>query len=133
MILSENDYVLISIDESVPCLEWIGKKGFVPSEEFRLSEEESLKFYRQYKKQYPAIQWFVDARFIETVSPHDTQWLIDEILPLFAAAGLTKEAFVAPASALGKMTVNHYKTTAGQVIEIQTFDSVDAAKAWLKA
>jgi hypothetical protein len=132
MELFENEYVKLSIDESVPCLEWIGKNGFIPSEEFRLSEEKSLEFYRAYKKTYLKMEWFVDARYIDTIFPKDTQWLVDEILPQFAAAGLTKEAFVVSESALGKMTVDYYKSAAGQTIEIRMFDTVEAAKNWLK-
>ncbi len=132
MELFENEYVTLSIDESVPCLEWIGKKEFIPSNEFRLSEQKSLQLYLEYAKQYPKMQWFVDARFIDVVSPKDTQWVIDEILPQFAAAGLTKEAFVIAKSGLGKMTVNYYKSKAGQTIEIRMFDSVETAKSWLK-
>jgi hypothetical protein len=131
MKLFENEYVKQSIDESVPCLEWIGKK-YIPSKEFRTSEEKSLELYRGYKKKYPQMEWFVDARDIGAVSPKDTQWVIDEILPQFAALGLTKEAFVVSKSALGKMTVNYYKSTAGKVIEIRMFETVEAAKNWLK-
>ncbi|GEM_PF-2863053 len=45
MVLVENESYRISIDESVPCLEWIGKK-FMASQEFRTSEEESLKLFK---------------------------------------------------------------------------------------
>jgi hypothetical protein len=132
MKLFENEYVKLSLDEKVPCLEWIGKK-FMPSEAFRASEETSLQLYLQYKKTYPKMQWFVDARDIGPVSPTDTQWVAEKILPQFAAAGLTKEAFVVPKSALGKITVKNYRSDAGKIIEIEVFDSVEAAKNWLKA
>ena len=132
MELFDSAYVKIAIDESVPCLEWIGKKGFIPSNEFRRSEEKSLQFYRKYKEKYPTIEWFVDARYIDAVDPEDTQWVIDKILPQFAEAGLTKEAFVIPESALGKITVTHYKSISGHTIEIQLFDTAQAAKKWLK-
>lgn len=132
MELFENEYVKIAIDESVPCLEWVGKKAFIPSTEFRLSEEKSLQFYREHKKKYPKMEWFVDARHIDAIDPADTQWVIDEILPQFAKAGLTKEAFVIPESALGIITVNHYKSTSGHTIEIELFKTGRAAKNWLK-
>ena len=61
MQLFENDDVVISLDASVPCLEWIAKHP-VTSETFRESELESLQFYRQYKPKYPTLEWFVDAR-----------------------------------------------------------------------
>ncbi len=131
MKLFDNDYVTLALDETVPCLEWIGK-GYISSQTFRDSEEKSLEFYRQYKKKHPRLQWFVDARQIGALSPEDTQWVADEILPKFAAAGLKKEAFVVPTSALGKMVVKDYESKAGKKIEIKVFDTVKAAKDWLK-
>lgn len=131
MNLYDDDYVRISIDESVPCLEWTGK-SYVPSDKFRLSEEKSLEFFKQYKVKYPKLQWFVDARDIGPVSPQDTEWIAKHILPQFAAAGLKKEAFVVPKSALGKMAVQQYSSEAGETIEIQLFDGATAAKNWLK-
>ena len=132
MNLFDNDYVTLSLDETVPCLEWIGK-GYVPSKAFRDSEEKSLQFYLQYKGRYPRLEWFVDAREIGPLSPQDTQWVADAILPKFAAAGLKKEAFVVPTGVLGKMVVKDYESKAGTKIEVQVFDTVEAAKNWLKA
>jgi hypothetical protein len=132
MKLFDNDYVTLSLDETVPCLEWIGKR-YMTSQIFRDSEEKSLKFYLQYKRKYPRLEWFVDAREIGPLSPQDTQWVVDEILPEFATAGLKKEAFVVPTSALGKMVVKNYESQAGMKVEIKVFDTVSAAKNWLKA
>ncbi len=131
MKLFENEYVTISIDESVPCLEWIGKK-FIPSDEFRASEKKSLEFYQEYKKKYPRLEWFVDARDIGPISPADTQWVAIEILPNFAEAGLKKEVFVVPTSALGKMAVKNYISDVGKTVEMKVFDKVNEAKNWLK-
>lgn len=50
----------------------------------------------------------------------------------FAAAGLKKEGFVVPTSAVGKMVVKDYESKAGKRIEIKVFDVVEAAKNWLK-
>jgi hypothetical protein len=132
MKLHENDSICLSLDEKVPCLEWIGKK-FLSSEEFRQSEEKSLEYYLQYKKQYPGLGWFVNASQVGAVSPRDTQWVAQEILPKFAAAGLKKEAFVIESNASGEMTIQTYESQAGQIIEIKMFNNGDAAKSWLKA
>ena len=131
MKLFENEYVILSIDEQVPCLEWIGKKGFLPSDKFRKSEEKSLQLYREYHGTYPGMQWLADTRKVGAVSPEDMQWVTDEILPQFVAMGLTKEAFITPAKEFGKMTVSYYKSTVGQPPAIRMFKSVEAAKKWL--
>ena len=66
MELFDNEFVTISIDKSIPCLEWLGKK-FMPTEDFKISEEKSLDFFIKYKKIYPKLEWFVDAR---EIGPH---------------------------------------------------------------
>ena len=132
MKLFENEYVILSIDEQVPCLEWTGKKGFLPSQIFRRSEEKSLQFYSEYHETYPAMQWLVNAREIGVVSPADMQWVADEILPQFVAMGLTKEAFVIPVKEFGKMSVSYYGSTVGQSMDIRIFENIEAAKKWLK-
>ena len=130
MDLFENDYVKISIDESVPCLEWIGKK-FISSEAFRESEEKSLQFYREYVGKYSNLQWFIDAREVGAVLKEDTDWAAHYILPAFASLGLRKEAFVVPKSAFGKLAIDDVMTENKEKVVIRVFDSVTSAKAWL--
>ena len=130
MELFNNEYITISIDESVPCLEWIGKK-FISSEVFRESEEKSLSYYREYVEKYPNLQWYVDARKVGAISHEDTEWVAKTILPQFATMGLKKEAFVVPESAFGKVAINDYKSESGDRIRIEVFDSELKAKTWL--
>lgn len=132
MQLFENDDVVIRLDASVPCLEWIAKHP-VTSETFRESELESLQFYRQYKPKYPTLEWFVDARKMRSLLEEDVQWVANEILPKFEAAGLMKEVFVMPEQALGRFVVKDYfeKSKSGKVT-IRMFADVEEAKAWLK-
>ena len=131
MELFENAVITISLDPEVPCLEWVAK-DFLNSKQFRESELKSLEFYRQYKLQHPELQWFVDARNIGPISPRDTEWVAEEILPQFAKAGLRKEAFVIPESALGKLVLKNYRAQSGLIIEIKAFTSAQKAKDWLK-
>ena len=132
MILFENEAVIISLDETIPCLEWIGK-GRLQSQSFRESEHKSLQFYQKYKPEYPALEWYVDARKIGSLLPEDIEWVAHEILPKFEVAGLTKEAFVMPEKALGRFTVRDYseQSQSGKVT-IRMFVSVEDAKNWLK-
>lgn len=129
--LFENDSIIVSIDEKTPCLEWIAKTH-PTSTEFRESEWKSLEYYQEYKKQYPNLEWFVDARLVEGLDPKDTEWVVTEILPKFADAGLKKEAFVLPKDFFGQLTVEDYQDEAvnGQV-KIHMFDDVEKAKTWL--
>ena len=122
----ENEYVMIDIDKSVPCLVWIGKK-YMPSAEFRQSEEKYLQCYLEHCKTYPNLPLFIDARNIGVLSPKDTQWVVDTILPQLVDAGMTREAFVV-AKGLSKMTVTHYKTAAGATVEIAEFETIEIEK-----
>lgn len=129
--LFENASITISLDTNTPCLEWIAKKH-PTSEEFRESELESLRYYQQYKAKYPNLEWFVDARSIEGLFSADTEWVAKEILPKFADAGLTKEAFVLPKDFFGQLTVDDYiNETARGRVKIYMFDSIEKAKKWL--
>jgi hypothetical protein len=130
MRLFENAYVSLSLDERVPCLEWTGKK-FIPSAEFRHSEKIYLQYYLQYQPYYPNLQLFVDARLIGAISPEDTQWLAEIMLPQFVKAGVTKEAFWVT-KVLTQMSVKQYKAEVGKLAKIAIFDTVEAAKIWLK-
>lgn len=132
MKLFENAGVIISLNQDVPCLEWIGKPGLI-SDDFRESEEQSLKFYQQYKPQHPKLEWFVDARKIRALPGEDVEWVAANILPQFARAGLKKEVFVVPESALGRFVVNNYIDQAtGKEIEVNAFATVEEAYDWLK-
>ena len=131
MILFENHYVTLSIDESVPCLEWVGKR-FMPSAAFRASEKESLLLYLEYQSRYPKMQWFVDARYIDVLSPSDMKWVVENVLPEFVAVGLKKESFVVPSQALGRACVKIYVSEVGNIVRIKLFDNICEAKSWLK-
>ena len=130
MTIFENAYVKIAFDVSIPCLEWIGKQ-YIPSAEFRNSEEKLLQVYREYTKKFPMMPICIDARLIGVISPKDTQWVAEVIVPQAIEAGLKKEAFIV-AEGLSKMTISHYKLETGQPVEIGMFLSVDDAKDWLK-
>ena len=130
MTIFENAYVKIAFDVSIPCLEWIGKQ-YIPSAEFRNSEEKLLQTYREYTKKFPMLPMCIDARLIGVISPKDTQWVAEVIVPQAIDAGLKKEAFIV-AEGLSKMTVSHYKSATGASVEIGMFLSVDDAKNWLK-
>ncbi|MFH1562423.1 MAG: hypothetical protein ABIF11_03255 [Nitrospirota bacterium] len=129
----EGETVIVSLDTDTPCLEWINKGGVMTSEEFHQSEYVSYDAYLQYKKDYPALEWFVDARQLRPMDPQDVDWVAKEILPKFGAAGLTREAFVIPQNAMAKLAIHQYETKAadGQVT-VRMFGSVDEAKQWLK-
>jgi hypothetical protein len=131
MVLFENESYRISLDTEIPCLEWLGFSSMT-SKEFRESEWMSIDFIKEYKKKYPKLEWFVDAREVGLISTEDTSWAVEEILPRVASLGISKEAFVVSESALGKLIIKNFKSKAGETIEIKLFSSSEDAKSWLK-
>jgi len=131
MMLFENDFVRISIDRDVPCLEWIGKR-YLPSQEFRAAERRSFECYMAHKDTHPGLQRFIDTRHIGVVAEEDTTWAAAEMLPKFAAAGLRKEGFVVPSTSMMEATMHNYVSTAGETIQVGMFDDEATAKAWLR-
>ena len=103
------------------------------AEEFRQSEYVSYDAYFQYKKDYPTLEWFVDARQLRPMDPQEVDWVAKEILPMFGKAGLTREAFVIPQHVMAQLAIHQYETkTAGGQVTVQMFGSVEEAKQWLK-
>jgi len=131
MNLVEDEHYRISLDTSVPCLEWIGLKP-MDSDTFRESEVHLKDHYLKAVKKHSGLQMFVDARVIGLISAADTTWVANEILPPISAAGLKKEAFIVPESALEKLIVRNFKSKAGDIVEIKVFTDEKEAKYWLQ-
>ena len=130
MILIETPYYRISIDPNVPCLEWIGLKP-MDSNTFRESEVKLRDFYLHNKKDYKSFNLYVDAREIGNISSDDTTWVVKEILPHMVTAGMRKEAFVVPETAMERLIVTNYINKAGNIIEMKKFSDERAAKEYL--
>jgi hypothetical protein len=131
MILKETEYYRISIDPNVPCLEWIGLKP-MNSEIFRESEIILRDSYLAKLKSYKSLCLYVDARKIGLLSTVDTTWVAKEILSPMASAGLKKEAFVIPESALERLIVSNFINKAGDEVELKKFSDEKTAKEYLR-
>jgi hypothetical protein len=131
MILYKTEFYSLSLDKTVPCLVWTGKIK-MDSDVFRESQIRLLELYQTIKKKYPKLEVLVDARVVGNVSTDDTTWLVEEILPPIFEAGLRKDAFIVPETALEKLIVRNFISKSGGVIEMKAFASVKAAKDWLK-
>lgn len=60
------------------------------------------------------------------------EWMQKEIMPLVIKAGLRYHAMVIPKNIFAKLSTNDYKM-AVKDYEVQLFDDIDKAKAWLKS
>ena len=131
MILFDSDHYSISLDTSVPCLVWAANVK-LDSTLFRESEIKLLELYKKYIQHHDRLQILVDARIVGAVSAEDTTWLAEEILPELSSAGLKRDAFLVPETALEKLIVRNFISKSGDTIEMQTFSEIEEARSWLR-
>jgi hypothetical protein len=136
-LLWEGPTVIVGLDPTIPCLEWVSKGGVMDSFEFKESQQQSLHFFRQFKAVHPKLEWFVDSRLLTGVLPEDLAWHNEVMLPHFLAAGLTREAFAMPQDFFGSLSVEAYAAEqegSPQTLPlIKMFSTPEEAKNWLKS
>ena len=118
----------VSYDESVPCvvMTWT---GYAPGAPFRAANEAVLE--RIVKERATRILGDIEA--VQITSPADQRWLSEDWLPRAAAAGLRHAALVTPAFELDHAPVRLIGESVPPPFELEYFDDLDAARAWLRA
>lgn len=133
-ILFSTNNIRMYIDEEVPCLvnEW---SGFIKSADFRAAISTLLEIYKQQKPHYSKLYLLADTRTLGVISREDLAWVTDEINPKYTALGAIYEAFVVSENLFGQASLQRYvvQTTAQGIFTVQLFDTVEAAKTWLKS
>lgn len=77
--------------------------------------------------------WLSDIRKEGIVSPANSKWLQEEILPKAVAQGLKKVAIVMDKDAFKKFYVDNIKKEASKTSLMHYFGAVDDANKWLLA
>jgi hypothetical protein len=133
MIYTDNHFVTISYDETIPCvlIEW---KKYASSEQFRLTHDQAVEAYLKYAPEHKQLHWLSDSRKFVMVSEDDINWVVDEINPKLYEAKLKYMAFVIPESEFAKTSVGDYQRNINKdKIEIKNFSTVEEAKEWLNS
>ena len=119
----------------VPCVlqEW---HGHASSQEFRDATLRVLEFVKERQREYPHVEFLVDARKLGALVADDMEWAAKVADPQLHAAGMRRIAFVLPERAVGRTSVRSYQTAASRgparMLVSETFPDVAAAKRWLK-
>lgn len=126
------------VDDQVPCLHvtWL---GFAPSAAYRRVLNRSLRVWGEEQARRPADQQLLgalsDTRLFTALTSADQEWAVADWNPRALAAGLQRIAFLIPTNVFGRMSVTdtlRKSDAAGQTLETALFDSVEAARAWLR-
>jgi hypothetical protein len=118
----------VSYDPEVQCvvMTWT---GYAPGAPFRAANEAVLD--RVVKERATRILGDIEA--VQITSAADQRWLAEDWLPRAAAAGLRHAALVTPAFELDHAPVRLIGESLPQQFELEYFDDLEAARAWLKA
>ena len=126
--LFNSEYASISFNAEVKTLELIWKKPTthgVYQEVFR----KSLELLKTHK----ATSFISDIRNEGIIGPQGSKWLQEEIIPDAVKHGLKKIAIIMNTDVFKKFYINNITNTASnQQIQMNYFDSMADAYAWLK-
>jgi hypothetical protein len=126
MILFQQSYLTIEYDEQLKCLSqhW---KGYAKSEQFRAGIQKTIELFKQIKPN----KLISNTKELAIITNEDTQWAASYATPLMMASGLKYMAFIVPANVFTQASVNNFKSKTGDALQIQYFDDLSKAKAWL--
>ena len=118
----------VEYDESVPCVVMTWTE-YRPGAPFRAANEAVLAMILE--ERATRILGHIEA--VQISDPRDQRWLAEDWLPRAAAAGLRYAALVTPAFELDHAPVRLIGETLPAGLQLEYFDDVDAARAWLRA
>ena len=118
----------VSYDADARCvvMTWT---DYRPGAAFRAANEAVLAALVEHRAQ----RILGDIEAVRITDPADQRWLAQEWLPRAAAAGLRRAALVTPAFELDHAAVRLVGEQIPPAIELEYFDDVAAARAWLDA
>ena len=135
MLVHEAPFVRSQFDASVPCVLQVWS-GYARSEEFRAATLRVLSFVQACQREYPHIEFLVDARKLGPLLREDMEWAAREADPKLYAAGMRRIAFVVPESAIGRTSLKTYEKAAeatyASPLVARQFASLEEADTWLR-
>ncbi len=127
-VFFENDAAQLYYDANINNTVIIWKRN-ITSAEYRNVFEVLL----QTIKTYNTPGWIADLRSQGTVTPSDQQWFIDTVLKVAHQNGLRRVGTVGFTDPIRKDYYERMKSISAKLeIELQTFQSLEAAIAWMK-
>ncbi|MFD2246820.1 hypothetical protein [Pontibacter ruber] len=125
----ETEAIRVSYDKDLQLGlgEW---KGFVSSDELRVTAMRSLDFINQYS----IIHWLSDRSKMKAIRQQDQQWIVEAFIPKLLESPLRRMASVVSEDMFNKMALNNILQRSGGLGDIVfcDFDNLDNAIEWLK-
>jgi hypothetical protein len=128
MIIHETPYLKLEIDTELQCLiqHW---RGFCTSEQFRAGIMKSIEVMTENHLS----NILTDTRDQDLIRKEDTDWLSQEMLPIFLSSGLKAQAFILPQDLFTKVSVQNYQEVTDNVpVKIAYFNNTEDSIAWLE-
>lgn len=128
VIVWETPFLTIHWDEEIQAvqMEW---KQFAGGDDFRAALDKGLSLIAV--KQ--AHRWLADLRNLGPVTAADQRWSNEDWFPRAIAGGIRAMALVAPHRAVAQLSVRTIMSKVDdKELETAYFDSVEAARNWLK-
>jgi hypothetical protein len=125
----ENEFVKVELinDSTALLITW---SGFIPSEKYRDALTRSLEIAKKYKIK----NWVSDIKAMKVIAMADQEWASTEWLVKAVTGGCYhKQAVIMADDIFGQASAKKIlATVANQEIEIQNFNNIQDAKAWLQ-
>ena len=128
MVQFQSEYAKIELvnNSSTILLTW---KGFIPSVNYRETLDKSLDIAKKYKIK----KWISDIKQIKVIGVKDQEWAgTDWLLRAVGAGCYHKQAVIMADDIFGQASAKKILTTIqNQEVEIQNFNKLEEAIAWL--
>ena len=127
----QDEYAIIELDASVPCIQ-VTLNG-IPrfSEHYQLVQIKRLELMRRERANFPKLQMLTDSRTAGPVLDEDVRYFKDHVLPAMAEAGIHHLAIVMPSNKFTQLTIREM-TEGSEKVYVRYFDVLEDAKQWLK-
>lgn len=116
----------IERDDHLKCLiqHW---KGYATSKDFREAIYKTIEHFKD--KNLDKI--LSNTKEFNVVKKEDTDWANHYSMPLLIEHGLRYVAFVVPSNVFSQISVENFKKSSKEKVEIRYFEDVDKAKEWM--
>ena len=126
----ESAHIRIFWDEQIQCVvgEWL---SFAKGKDFREPLVKGLELARNMR----ARRWLADTRKLGVITQDDLEWHEKDLIPQFVQAGVRYVATVVPNDVFAKWSLEALKQSKElkeSALIVNTFGTLDDAKAWLK-
>jgi hypothetical protein len=125
--LGSNPICCVTLDKTVPCL-FINWRGYARSLQFHFIHESIIDLLQRHR----VAKLLGDDTSLPMIHAEDQVWVIKDWLPRAMTSGLRAIAHKSPVAHFGKVSVDNVRSGIAAKISLQTFESLDEARGWLK-